>query len=207
MITLKGSSKGISLSIDDADFETGREELIEKLTQNKDFFKGAELSVYMTSNTLTEAEVFLLRETVERVLENASIRFIDSEPRMIPMQHSPLEDLAQDEGITKFCRKTIKQGETVEYGENLVVIGDVEAGAKVIAGGNVFVLGALYGSVHAGAGGRKDAVVVAMKLMPEKLIISDLSVKVKQSAIKRIFSGVPEIAYVSRNTIKIEQYT
>ena len=207
MITLKGSAKGISLSVDDVDFETGREDLIEKLAQNKEFFNGAAVRVYMTSNTLTEAEVFLLRETVERVLCDSAVSFIDSEPRMIPMQHSPLEDLAEDEGVTKFCRKTIRPGETVEYGENLVVIGDVEAGAKIIAGGNVFVLGALYGSVHAGAGGRKDAVVVAMKLMPEKLLIGDLSVKVKQSAIKRIFSGVPEIAYVSRNAIKIEQYT
>lgn len=207
MIILKGSPKGISLSVDDTDFDTGREELKEKLTQNKDFFKDAELSVYMTSNTLTEAEVFLLRETVQQVLEETTVCFIDSEPRMIPQQHSPLEDLEADEGITKFCRKTIKRGETVEYAENLVVIGDVEAGAKVIAGGNVFVLGALYGSVHAGAGGRRDAAVVAMKLMPERLMISDLSVKHKQSAIKRIFSNVPEIAYVSKNAIKIEQYT
>ena len=83
----------------------------------------------------------------------------------------------------------------------------VEAGAKVVAGGNVFILGSLYGSVHAGAGGRKDAAVVAMKLMPERLLICDLSVKVKQSAIKRLFSNVPEIAYIAGNAIKIEQYT
>ncbi len=207
MILLKGSPKGISLFVNDTDFDTGREELKEKLTASKDFFKNADLSVYMTSNTLTEAEVFLMRETVEKVLAETNITFMDNEPRMVPMQHSPLEDLAADEGVTKFFRGTVHAGETVEYDENLVVIGDVESGAKVIAGGNVFVMGTLSGSVHAGAGGRRDAAVVAMKLMPEQLMISDLSIKRKQSTIKRLFSNVPEIAYVAKNAIKIEQYT
>lgn len=207
MIILKGSPKGISVSVDDTDFETGRAELIEKLSASKEFFKGIALEVYLTSNALTEAEVYLLQPTVRETLSETEVSFIETEPRMIPKKHSPLDELGPDEGITKFCRKTVKRGEKVEYENNLVVIGDVEAGAQVTAGGNVFILGSLYGSVHAGAGGRKDAAVVAMKLMPEKLMISDLSIKVKQSAMKRLFLNVPEIAYIAGNVIKIEQYT
>lgn len=71
----------------------------------------------------------------------------------------------------------------------------------------MFVLGALYGSVHAGKNGKKDAAVVAMKLMPERLVIDEFSAYVKQSAFKRLFQNVPEIAYVYENAIKIEQYT
>lgn len=207
MIILKGSPKGISVSVDDTDFNTGRAELAEKLSASQEFFRGIALEVFLTSNTLTEAEVYLLQPTVREALCETDVIFIETEPKMIPKKHSPLDELGNDEGITKFCRKTVKAGETVEYDNNLVVIGDVEAGAKISAGGNVFILGSLYGSVHAGAGGRRDAVVVAMKLMPEKLLISDLSVKVKQSAIKRLFSNIPEIAYAAGNTIKIEQYT
>jgi len=207
MILLKGSPKGILVSVDDTDFETGKKELLEKLLASKEFFKGITLEVYLTSNALTEAEVFLLQPVVEEALSDTQVVFIDEEPKMIPKKHSPLDALGADEGVTKFCRKTVKAGETVEYTDNLVVIGDVEAGAKIVAGGNVFILGALYGSVHAGAGGKKDAVVVAMKLMPQTLQISEYSTIVKQSAIKRLFFGVPEIAYVSQNAIKIEQYT
>ena len=207
MIILKGSPKGISVAVDDTDFETGRAELIEKLSASKEFFKDIALEVFLTSNSLTEAEVYLLQPAVREALCETDVTFIETEPKMIPKKHSPLDELGPNEGITKFCRKTVKAGETVEYDNNLVVIGDVEAGAKVVAGGNVFILGSLYGSVHAGAGGRKDAAVVAMKLMPERLLICDLSVKVKQSAIKRLFSNVPEIAYIAGNAIKIEQYT
>lgn len=207
MIILKGSPKGILVSVDDTDFETGKKELAEKLLASKDFFKDITLEVFLTSNTLTEAEVLFLQPIVRESLAETEVIFIETEPKMIPKKHSPLDELGADEGITKFVRKTIISGEIVEYDKNLVIIGDVEVGAKVVAGGNVFVLGSLLGSVHAGAGGGRNAAVVAMKLMPEELLISDLSVKVKQSAIKRMFSNVPEIAYVVGNAIKIEQYT
>ncbi len=208
MIILKGSPKGILVSVDDTDLETGRAELASKLSASKEFFKEISLEVFLTSNSLTEAEVWELRPVVEEVLCETEVVFLDYEPKMIPKKHSPLDELGDDEGITKFVRKTVSAGETVEYENNLVIIGDVEAGAKVSAGGNVFVLGTLSGIVHAGAKGKPDAVVVAMKLMPERLSIGEFSTFVKPpSAIKRFFSSVPEIAYVAENAIKIEQYT
>ncbi len=207
MIILKGSPKGISVSIDDTDFETGRAELIEKLEASKEFFKEISLEVFLTSNILTEAEVWSLQPVVQEVLQDTEVIFLDHEPKMIPKKHSPLDELGDDEGITKFVRTTVQAGETIEYANHLVVIGDVEAGAKVVAGGNVFVLGGLFGTVHAGAEGKQNAVVVAMKLMPERLSIGEFSTYVKPNAIKRLFSNVPEIAYVMENSIKIEQYT
>lgn len=207
MIILKGSPKGISVSVDDTDFETGRKELMEKLAGSKDFFKNISLEVFLTSNSLTDVEVFSLQPAVQEALCETEVIFIDEEPKMLPKKHSPLDELDFDEGITKFCRKTVHAGETVEYEHNLVVIGDVEAGAKIVAGGSVFVLGALYGSVHAGKNGKNDAAIVAMKLMPERLVIDEFSAYVKQSTFKRLFQNVPEIAYVYENAIKIEQYT
>ena len=207
MIILKGSPKGISVSVDDTDFETGRKDLANKLSASKEFFKEISLEVFLTSNSLTEAEVWELQPVVREVLSETEIIFLDHEPKMIPKKHSPLDELGNDEGVTKFVRKTVLAGEVVEYENTLVVIGDVEGGAKVVAGGNVFIMGALYGSVHAGATGKQDAVVVAMKLMPERLSIGELTTFVKPNAIKRFFSNVPEIAYVAENTIKIEQYT
>ncbi|MGO0943801.1 septum site-determining protein MinC, partial [Clostridioides difficile] len=41
------------------------------------------------------------------------------------------------------------------------VMGDINAGAKVVAGGNVFVMGKIEGFVHAGAEGNEFAYVVA----------------------------------------------
>ena len=52
------------------------------------------------------------------------------------------------------------------------VVGDVNAGAVIVAGGDVIVWGRLRGIVHAGAGGDESAVVCALHLAPTQLRIA-----------------------------------
>ena len=54
-----------------------------------------------------------------------------------------------------------------------MILGDVNPGAEVIAGGNVIVWGKLRGMVHAGADGKIDAVICALELSPTQLRIGD----------------------------------
>ena len=122
---------------------------------------------------------------------------------MLPKQHSALDDLGADEGVTKFIRTKITAGEVVEYENNIIIIGDVEKGAQIISGGNVFVMGSLFGAVTVT---NPACVVVAMKLMAENIKIGDLETKVTKSALKK-FLSVPEIAYLTGTEIKIEQYS
>jgi len=203
MITLKGSPKGIMITVDEENIDTAREELAKKLNESAGFFNEDSLEVFLTSSTLTEAEVFSLRTLVEISLLNTKVVFIENPPKLLPKQHSALDDLMQDEGVTKFVRKTVRSGEVLQYEKNIIIIGDVEKGAEVIAGGNVFIMGTLSGSVCI-----KDAssVVVAMKMMPEYIDIADVRAVVKVSAFKKVFAA-PEIAYLSKGKIKIEQYT
>lgn len=203
MITLKGSPKGIMILIEEADSAAAKAELPAKLSESAAFFNEETLEVFLTSTSLTEAEVFELRPIVREILSSTQVVFIETPPKMLPKQHSPLDDLGSDEGITKFVRTKITEGETIEYKNNLIIIGDVERGAKVICGGNLFVLGALYGSATVT---NPQSVVVAMKLMPEYLEIAGISTAVKQSTLKKFLSA-PEIAYSTGEEIKIEQYT
>jgi septum site-determining protein MinC len=55
----------------------------------------------------------------------------------------------------------------------VVVIGDVNPGAEIIAGGDVVVWGKLRGLVHAGAMGDTTAVICALELIPTRLRIAD----------------------------------
>ncbi len=64
MITLKGSPKGIMITIDEQDFETATRELKEKVAESAQFFNEETLEVFLTSTTLTDAEVFSLRPVV-----------------------------------------------------------------------------------------------------------------------------------------------
>lgn len=72
---------------------------------------------------------------------------------------------------TVLWRKTLRSGQQIAFDGNVVVLGDVNPGAEIIAGGDIIVVGALRGLAHAGAKGRSDAVVAALELQPTQLRI------------------------------------
>ncbi len=69
--------------------------------------------------------------------------------------------------------RTLRSGFKISYAGHVVVVGDVNPGAEIIAGGNVVVWGRLKGVVHAGAQGDEEAVVCALELVPTQLRIAD----------------------------------
>jgi len=81
--------------------------------------------------------------------------------------------LAQDTGPGVLVRRTLRSGQVVQHPGHVVVIGDVNPGAEIVAGGDVVVWGKLRGIVHAGATGDDGAVVCALSLTPLQLRIGN----------------------------------
>ena len=75
---------------------------------------------------------------------------------------------------TKFVQNSIRSGQKEEYPGSLVICGDVNAGAEVIAGGNIMVLGALRGVAHAGANGNTMAMISANYIDVTQVRIANL---------------------------------
>ena len=73
----------------------------------------------------------------------------------------------------QFYRGTLKRGDTLESEASIVIIGDVEHGARVTAKGNVIILGELKGTVTAGAAGNDQAVILAFSMSPLQLRIGN----------------------------------
>jgi septum site-determining protein MinC len=72
-----------------------------------------------------------------------------------------------------FLRRTLRSGQSIQHDGDVCIIGDVNPGAEVLAGGDVVVWGSLRGMVHAGAGGNTDAVICALQLAPTQLRIAN----------------------------------
>ncbi|MBC7106160.1 MAG: septum site-determining protein MinC, partial [Firmicutes bacterium] len=81
-----------------------------------------------------------------------------------------LAHLVDDQTI--LVRRTLRSGQRLCYNGNVVILGDVNPGAEVVAAGNVIVMGVLRGVVHAGANGNEEAVVLAFRLRPTQLRIA-----------------------------------
>jgi septum site-determining protein MinC len=70
-------------------------------------------------------------------------------------------------------RETLRSGRSIWHEGHVIVLGDVNPGAEVIATGHVVVWGRLRGLVHAGAGGDATAIICALDLSPTQLRIAD----------------------------------
>ena len=109
-----------------------------------------------------------------------------------------------DECITKYYRGTLRSGRLISYDGNVVIIGDVNPGAEVEATGNIIVLGNVRGIVHAGAGGNKDASVIALNFTPTQLRVADVITRKAERHGGANSGNAPEIAYLRGDAIIIE---
>jgi len=105
-----------------------------------------------------------------------------------------------------FYRGTLKAGQVLETEHSIVIIGDVQPGANIIAKGNIVVLGALRGIAYAGASGDPSCFVAALIMKPIQVRIAD---KLARSAItKRVdtaeYQMDPMIAYIRDEHIYVK---
>jgi septum site-determining protein MinC len=98
-------------------------------------------------------------------------------------------------------RGTVRSGDHIEAAGSLLVLGDVNPGARVSAGGHVLVWGRLRGVAHAGCHGDQGARIVAMGLQPLQLRIADAIARGPQEAPP---PGLAEQASLSAGAIRID---
>ncbi len=108
-------------------------------------------------------------------------------------------------GETLLVRRTLRSGQRAAFAGNVVVLGDVNPGAELVAGGDIVVVGALRGVAHAGTPDNRSAVVVALRFMPTQLRIADAIARPPdgESRVPRS----PEMARIKDDKIVIEAYS
>lgn len=118
-----------------------------------------------------------------------------------------LRAASQADALDEACllaERTLRSGQRLEFDGSVVILGDVNPGAVVIATGHVVVLGALRGMVHAGAGGDTAARVIALRLHPTQLRIAQYISRPPDG--HQPHPTGPEMALVADDRIQIEQY-
>ena len=104
---------------------------------------------------------------------------------------------------TILVQRTIRSGQTVQYSGHIVILGDVNPGAEIIAGGNIMVLGCLRGIAHAGALGNQLAVVAAFRLEPTQLRIANHITRAPDG--EKWQPQQPEVARIKNGVVVIEK--
>ena len=89
-----------------------------------------------------------------------------------PAENAPALHLVAAAPTTLYHPGTLRGGQALHHDGNIVVVGDVNPGAELIATGDVIVFGRLAGVAHAGAQGDCEARVYALELDATQLRIA-----------------------------------
>ncbi|MBR0382283.1 MAG: hypothetical protein IJH71_07610 [Eubacterium sp.] len=115
----------------------------------------------------------------------------------------------------QFYRGILRSGQTIKADGSIVIVGDINPGAQVIAGGDVVILGCLKGTVYAGYPDDWDAIVAALIMDPMQIQIGsriarapDQKVKKKPGRKKAVKPEIePKMAFIDQGNIFIEPIT
>lgn len=190
----------IIVKIDDnAEQEAIIPELTSKISELKKMYQEEKTPIRVTGKILKNTEMDEIKDIIKGQID-VEIKFdTPTSLGLHSITRSYKKDVATSE--TTFHRGSLRSGQKIEVEGSIVIIGDVNSGAEVIAGDNIVVIGKLRGLAHAGAKGNKEAIIATSTLDAVQLRISNI---VRE--IDREEEGIREYAniYVKDDNIVIE---
>ncbi|MEE1250178.1 MAG: septum site-determining protein MinC [Lachnospiraceae bacterium] len=214
-VILKSNRYGINLILDNnISFVELKKAVLDKFKESEKFFKNASIAISFEGRTLSGEEEL---ELLDLIAENTSIHVV------CVVDHDELREQLYKEKIDsyynnvadntgEFYKGTLRSGQVLKCDSSIVIIGDVNPGAKIIARGNIVVIGALKGNAYAGAAGDESCFVTALTMDPVQIKIGNV---IGRSADKGPWEAIrnrkrtmePQMAMVSDGNILIEPIT
>ncbi len=195
-ISIKGIRDGLLVTLGDGEYADVLTRLDAELAEKQEFLQGSRIALAVGQRPLQRQQLGEIQQLFARhrlllwtVLADAddtktAARELELATRLPGSQtdldgkqmHPPLADnqpappsIGADALLLK---ETLRSGRAVYHEGAIIILGDVNPGAEVIAAGDVIVWGRLRGLVHAGALGDETAVICALDLSPTQLRIA-----------------------------------
>lgn len=185
-VTIKGTSSGLIITIGAGAWPGLMAELERRLSEKASFFKGGRVALRVGPRQLTRPQL----ETVGHILNRHAVSLwavesespgtqeaaaqLGLETELSKRQVDNRSPSSAPQGNSIVVQRTLRSGQVIYHPGHVVVIGDVNPGAEIRAGGSVIVWGRLRGSVHAGTGeAGETALVCALQLSPTQLRIGN----------------------------------
>jgi len=217
-VQIKGISEGLLVTIGEGPWDETHQALLSHLDQQAEFLRGARIALDVGNRILKAVELSVLRKEVaerelslwavlsgspltEQTAQTLGLATRIGKPRPEKSASLPDASFKSGEGAV-LVRRTLRSGFSLHHVGHVVVIGDVNPGAEIVAAGDVVVWGRLRGMVHAGAEGNEQAVVCALDLSPTQLRIAS------QIALtpKRRGKPQPEMARIRNGQVVAEPW-
>ncbi len=175
-VIIKGNKYGIIVVLNpDSSFEELKQEIADKFKESSKFFENAKMAISFEGRKLTNEEQ---REILNIISENTDMQIVcimENDPVTEDAFKKTVEQklLELNNNTGQFYKGILRSGASLEFETSVIIIGDVNHGARVVSKGNIIVLGALKGNAFAGATGNTNSFVVALDMNPTQIRIAD----------------------------------
>ncbi len=188
LIQIKGLRDGLLVTLGAAPWEELQPVLMDQIEARQSFFQGARLALDVGSQIFHVNELSALRDalsehgltlwavvsespTTENTAQLLGLATRISKPRPQEVPRAAAEEIGDQTAM--WIGRTLRSGTRIEFPGHVVVLGDVNPGAEIVADGSILVWGRVRGLVHAGASGDESAVVCAMEFASTQVRIAD----------------------------------
>lgn len=169
-VMIKGTKDGLIFQLDDCcAYESLLDELIEKLSSKHYQDKEGRTTLVKVDSGYRYLKPEQ-KEELEGIITNGRNLAVEQFDSYV-VSNEEAEQLRQ-EAQTVTLTKIIRSGQVIKVSGDVILIGDVNPGGTIMATGNIYVLGALKGSAHAGFEGNESAIIVAALMAPAQLRIA-----------------------------------
>lgn len=212
-VMIKGTKSGIILVLDEKEnWDALKKQIADKFRESSDFLGDARKAISFQGRQLTQQEQ---QEILDIIDENCRLQImcvLEEDPRAEAAFANALERaepthqemMKPDNSTGFFFKGNLRSGQVLDVENSIIILGDVNAGAKVISKGNVIILGALKGNVFAGSAGNVDAFVIALDMNPVQIRIADTIARSPDGPPKKGKAKETKIAFWEDGNIYIE---
>lgn len=157
--------------------------LNKKIPALKKLYKTEKTPICVTGKILKNREIEEIKEIITKEID-VKVKF-DSPKELGLHGIKKAFEKDIDNSETKFYKGNMRSGQKIEFEGSLVILGDVNGGAEVIAGENIVVLGVLRGLAHAGAKGNKKAIIATNRIECPQLRIANIVKEIEKEEIEQ----------------------
>jgi septum site-determining protein MinC len=211
---IKGIKDGLLIPIGEGEWDELQSNLISQIEKQSSFFNGARLALDVGNQVLHVIELGKLRDQLSdhgvrlfAIISNSTVT--ENTARLLGLS-TCIKDTKVERIIRNLntqvdgedailIQRTLRSGFNVNFGGHVIVIGDVNPGAEIKAGGNIIVWGRLGGRVHAGQDGDVNAVICALEFAPNLIRINEQVFSIPTKMKK----GIAQMAILKEGKIEI----
>lgn len=205
-VIIKGNKYGIVVLLDDKlGFNDLKKKIRDKFRESSKFFDKAQMAISFEGREISNEQQ---REILNIIAEETQLHVVcvvDNDEKTEEIFKKTLDEKLMELSNTtgQFYKGNLRSGQVLESETSIIVIGDVNPGARIVSKGNIIVLGALRGTVFAGASGNKKSFVVALDMNPGQIRIAETIARSPDNPVKDVVKE-PKVAFLEEDNIYIE---